>query len=136
MEKTTVILFLKMFNMEADRPYYILVGFNWTIDYIVTSHIGSNINGFSIYVCCLLIHKIRIKKQKKHQTEALVFIVMSHICRNLNWCKIFFYLSLEWVSVCCLTPTQHFFQLYHGENKLIVNGMMIIMMIRPLIDMI
>ena len=84
MEKTTVILFLKMFNMEADRPYYILVGFNWTIDYIVTSHIGSNINGFSIYVCCLLIHKIRIKKQNKHQTEALVFIVMSHICRNLN----------------------------------------------------
>jgi hypothetical protein len=27
-------------------------------------------------------------------------------------------------SDCCLTPTQHFFQLYHGENKLIFNEMM------------
>ena len=25
------------------------------------------------------------------------------------------------VSNCCLTPTQQFFQLYHGENKLIFN---------------
>jgi hypothetical protein len=28
---------------------------------------------------------------------------------------------LEWVSDCCLTPIQQFFQLYHGENKLIFN---------------
>ena len=30
----------------------------------------------------------------------------------------------EWVSDCCLTPIQQFFQLYHGENKLICNEMM------------
>ena len=24
----------------------------------------------------------------------------------------------EWVSDCCLTPIQQFFQLYHCENKL------------------
>ena len=27
----------------------------------------------------------------------------------------------ERVSDCCLTPIQQFFQLYNGENKLIVN---------------
>jgi len=32
----------------------------------------------------------------------------------------------EWVSDCCLTPTQYFFsQLYHGKNTLILNEMMI-----------
>ena len=30
----------------------------------------------------------------------------------------------EWVSDCCLTPIQQFFQLYHGENKLIFNETM------------
>jgi len=28
------------------------------------------------------------------------------------------------VSECCLTPTQAIFQLYHGDNKLIFNEMM------------
>jgi hypothetical protein len=28
------------------------------------------------------------------------------------------------VSYCCLTPTQQFVQLYHDENKLIFNEMM------------
>jgi len=27
-------------------------------------------------------------------------------------------------SDCCLTPAQHFCQLYHGENKLICKEMM------------
>ena len=31
---------------------------------------------------------------------------------------------IEWVSDCCLASTQQFFQLYHGENKLIFNEMM------------
>ena len=35
----------------------------------------------------------------------------------------------EWVSDCCLTPIQHFFQLHHDENKFIVNEMMMMMMI-------
>ena len=30
----------------------------------------------------------------------------------------------EYVSDCCLMPTQQIFQLYHGENKLIFNEMM------------
>ena len=30
------------------------------------------------------------------------------------------------MSDCCLTPSQQFFQLYHGENKLIFNEMMMI----------
>ena len=30
----------------------------------------------------------------------------------------------SWVSDCCLTPTQQFFYLYHVENKLIFNEMM------------
>jgi hypothetical protein len=29
----------------------------------------------------------------------------------------------EWVSDCCLTPTQQFYLLSHGENKLIFNEM-------------
>jgi len=29
------------------------------------------------------------------------------------------------VSDCCLTPTQQFFQLYHDQNKLIFNEMMV-----------
>jgi hypothetical protein len=29
------------------------------------------------------------------------------------------------VSDCCLTPNAAIFQLYHGENRLIVNEMMI-----------
>ena len=33
-------------------------------------------------------------------------------------------LGIEWVSKCYLTPIQQFFQLYHGENKLIFNEMM------------
>ena len=30
----------------------------------------------------------------------------------------------EWVSDCCLAPNQLFFQLYHDENKLIFNELM------------
>jgi len=30
---------------------------------------------------------------------------------------------MEWASDCCLMPTQQFFQLYHGKNKLIYNEM-------------
>jgi hypothetical protein len=30
---------------------------------------------------------------------------------------------MEWVSDCCLTPTQQFVQLYRGKNKLIYNEM-------------
>jgi hypothetical protein len=33
-------------------------------------------------------------------------------------------LKSEWVSDCHFTSIQQFFQLYHGENKLIVNEMM------------
>jgi hypothetical protein len=32
--------------------------------------------------------------------------------------------KLKWVSDCCLMHTQQFFQLHHGENKLIFNEMM------------
>ena len=31
---------------------------------------------------------------------------------------------LEWLGDCCLTPIQQFLQLYHDENKLIFNEMM------------
>ena len=36
------------------------------------------------------------------------------------WCDFEFWRVSEWVSDCCLTPTQ----LYHGANKLIFNEMM------------
>jgi len=34
--------------------------------------------------------------------------------------------DLERVKDCCLTPTQQFFSIYHGENMLIFNEMMIV----------
>ena len=43
-----------------------------------------------------------------------------YINENVNHCKF-----SEWVSDCCLTPIQFFFHLYHGENKLIFNEMVI-----------
>jgi len=50
-------------------------------------------------------------------TRSNEYVIKSHI---------FTFHILELVSGnCCLMPTQHFFpQLYHGENKLIFNEMM------------
>jgi hypothetical protein len=38
-----------------------------------------------------------------------------------HWLSTILPLSTKLVNDCCLTPTQQFFQLYHGENKLIFN---------------
>jgi hypothetical protein len=35
-------------------------------------------------------------------------------------------IAREWLSNCCLTPSEHFFWLYRGENKLFFYEMMII----------
>jgi hypothetical protein len=45
--------------------------------------------------------------------------------RNLNGDHVFSPIRMsEYVSDCCLMPTQQIFPLYHGENKLIFNEMM------------
>jgi len=43
---------------------------------------------------------------------------------NDNWIINYFILYFMFVSDCCLMPTQANFQLYHGENKLIINERM------------
>ena len=47
-----------------------------------------------------------------------------HTVQNIRRMHAHAYKMNHWVSDCCLTPTQQFFQLYHVENKLIVNEMM------------
>ena len=42
----------------------------------------------------------------------------------MSFFKIHLWTLLIWVSDCCLMPTQQFFQLYHGKNKLSFNEMM------------
>ena len=51
--------------------------------------------------------------------------------KNLNWflkfeCLFFSFIDMQmsgcaWLSGCCLMPIQQFFQLYRGENKLIIS---------------
>jgi hypothetical protein len=53
-----------------------------------------------------------------------------NIIHKLRYCLVIIKIACQlhalsgWVSECCLTPIQQFFQLYHDENKLIFNKMM------------
>ena len=79
------------------------------------------------------------------QNSYMIYHFFNCICSGLNKLKItkrstptlkyvfciplwfFFYIQTnvvsEWLSACCLTPTQQFFK-YHGVNKSILNEMM------------
>jgi hypothetical protein len=50
---------------------------------------------------------------------------MKHVIGNtmhvVNRMEIWKYFQYPGLSDCCLPPTQQFFLLYHGENKLIFN---------------
>ena len=85
--------------------------------------IGVN-NGEIVHLKYLFMRKVllvwRIRKQILHRRLNTTFWYCCNLKQLGCWLKIFI-CYWNWVSHCCLTPTQQFFQVYHGENKLIFN---------------
>jgi hypothetical protein len=71
---------------------------------------------------------IRESSMRKYHTNWLVNTEFKYFTDLIKMncfflCLQYIFNSKEWVSDCCLTPLR-IFQLYHGENKLIFNEMM------------
>ena len=58
--------------------------------------------------------QVRLDRRENTKKNKLKRSVLIYVALSLS----------EWVSDRCLTPIKQFFQLYHGENKLIFNEMM------------
>jgi hypothetical protein len=58
------------------------------------------------------------------QQEYIMFCLFSSVCTCGSVISSLYLFQSERVSDCCLTLTQAIFQLYHGENKLMLNEIM------------
>jgi hypothetical protein len=88
-----------------------------------SSHLDKIIKTISekLWICIILcISDIKISKSKLLETYGVLYIKTNLTQDILGHC-------FEWVSDCCLMPTQQFFSymfVCHGENKLSSNEMM------------